>query len=138
MTYKEEQAYEVADYLPLLSIDGVNLSGAVIDQIMAWGRKCAVQAREREQNQTKQKPVVWFDSNACEGDENQVCGMKTKRHTTPLYTHPPKREWVGLTDEDMRLCLAAADYNQARYKRTQYWAHLATAIEAKLREKNGC
>lgn len=49
----------------------------------------------------------------------------------------PKREWVGLTDEDMRLCLAVADYNQGRYKRTQYWAHLATAIEAKLRELNG-
>ena len=48
MSCKEEPAYEVADYLPLLSIDGVNLSGAVIDQIMAWGRKCAVQARERE------------------------------------------------------------------------------------------
>lgn len=45
---KEEPAYEVTDDLPLLSIDGVNLSGAVIDQIMAWGRKCAVQARERE------------------------------------------------------------------------------------------
>ena len=136
MTYKEEQAYEVADYLPLLSIDGVNLSGAVIDQIMAWGRKCAVQAREREQNQTKQKPVVWFDSNACEGDENQVCGVKTKRHTTPLYTHPPKREWVGLTDYEIRSEIKYFFYSWYSEK-PETFRLLVRALEAKLREKNG-
>jgi hypothetical protein len=47
-----------------------------------------------------------------------------------------QREWVGLTDEDMQECIKTADYNQGQYKRTPYWAHLSTAIEAKLKEKN--
>ncbi len=54
----------------------------------------------------------------------------------PLYTAPPQREWQGLTDEDMQGCIKTADYRQGQYKRTPYWAHLASAIEAKLREKN--
>ena len=72
----------------------------------------------------KQEPVTWFDSNACEGDENQVCGVKTKRHTTPLYTHPPKREWVGLTAKDLSQIPPSAFEGAI-------WA------DAKLKEKNG-
>ncbi len=53
-----------------------------------------------------------------------------------LCTPPAQREWVGLTDEDMQGCIKTADYRQGQYKRTPYWAHLASAIEAKLREKN--
>jgi len=42
----------------------------------------------------------------------------------PLYTAPPQREWVGLTDEERdELCLG----DEA----------IARAIEAKLKEKNG-
>jgi hypothetical protein len=42
-----------------------------------------------------------------------------------LYTAPPKREWVGLTDEDVNATVSRF----ARYE-------LARAIEAKLKEKN--
>jgi len=49
----------------------------------------------------------------------------------PVYTIPPKREWVGLTDEEI---------NSVRYSRdwTADWTDttFARAIEAKLREKN--
>ena len=47
-----------------------------------------------------------------------------------------QRTWVGLTDEEMQDCIKTADYNQGQYKRTAYWAHLATAIEQALKEKN--
>ena len=40
---------------------------------------------------------------------------------------PPKREWVGLTDEDRRE-FAAAQYG---------WEDLLAAADAKLKEKNG-
>jgi hypothetical protein len=43
----------------------------------------------------------------------------------PLYTAPPKREWLGLTDEDV-------DSTVSRFARYE----LARAIEAKLKEKN--
>ena len=47
---------------------------------------------------------------------------------TPLYTAPPKREWVGLTDEEVnallwKLSLGAVDED-------------VRTIEAKLKEKN--
>ena len=50
------------------------------------------------------------------------------KHTVPLYTAPPKREWVGLTDDEVeQVC-------------TQTWSFdpyvIARAIETKLKEKN--
>jgi hypothetical protein len=45
----------------------------------------------------------------------------------PLYTAPPRREWVGLTEEEINLI-----YDRPHIYFTQY----ARAIEAKLREKN--
>jgi hypothetical protein len=42
----------------------------------------------------------------------------------PLYTHPPQRTWVGLTDED------EIDWDGGDLK------SLIKAIEAKLKEKN--
>lgn len=43
----------------------------------------------------------------------------------PLYTSPPKREWQGLTDEDLVYCESEEDVRFVR------------AIEAKLKQKNG-
>ena len=45
----------------------------------------------------------------------------------PLYTAPPQREWVGLTDEEAReLCVA----------NVPYVVDMVRALEAKLKEKN--
>jgi hypothetical protein len=44
---------------------------------------------------------------------------------SPLYTAPPKRQWVGLTDDEMEALFLNEDgVRFARY------------IESKLREKN--
>mgnify|MGYP003649448221 CR=1 FL=1 len=45
----------------------------------------------------------------------------------PLYTAPPRREWVGLTDEE----ISAVDW-----KSNETLHDFSRAIEAKLREKN--
>jgi hypothetical protein len=44
---------------------------------------------------------------------------------TPLYTTPPQRTWVGLTDEEINTAASV-----------QSWKPFAKAIEAKLRSKN--
>ena len=50
----------------------------------------------------------------------------------PLYTTPPQRTWVGLTDEDIGDAYVAwDDTNGASF------ADFARAIEAKLKQKNG-
>ena len=44
----------------------------------------------------------------------------------PVYTAPPKREWVGLTDEE----------RQEIVKQEVHWSGICRAIETKLKEKN--
>ena len=76
------------------------------------------------------QPVAWISEG---GDVS-----RSKRYMdemgfkcNPLYTAPPKREWVGLTDEEI---------NSVRHNRdwTAFWTDttFARAIESKLREKN--
>jgi hypothetical protein len=64
--------------------------------------------------------------------ENKFVGTSVEVNWTPIYTEPPKREWVGLTDEEIMEML---DYGQ--YGRVpQYARNFVDAIEAKLKEKN--
>jgi len=46
----------------------------------------------------------------------------------PLYTTPPQRPWVGLTDDEI--------YKIAFALEGEHWRKIADAIEAKLKEKN--
>ena len=55
------------------------------------------------------------------------CGYTNiNENWTPLYTAPPKREWVGLTPYEIREI----------HLKEPHWGNFACAIEAKLREKN--
>lgn len=76
----------------------------------------------------KQEPV------ACVQDLDEVKRKhlvyeKAMDWKDPLYTTPPQRTWIGLTDED----------KQTAFDETQegggFW-EFADAIEAKLKEKN--
>ena len=49
-----------------------------------------------------------------------------------LYTAPPKREWVGLTDEEMK----KAWYEMQNIMGWYSFHEITQAIEAKLKEKN--
>ena len=53
---------------------------------------------------------------------------------TALYTAPPQREWVGLTDEEMFAALVQVDPLTKRL--APGFEYFARAIEAKLKEKN--
>jgi hypothetical protein len=81
----------------------------------------------------QQEPVAWMH-NFIEGNVITHIPADIGRHPerwTPLYTAPPKKEWVGLTDKEI---------NNVCYKRdwTAAWtdATFARAIEAMLKEKN--
>ena len=95
-------------------------------------RKQAIAAL-RQALETEQEPVAWLKT----WSDGSVSVLKTKSHAfadhelEPLYTAPPKRTWVGLTDEEI---------NSVRHNRdwTATWTDVtfARAIEAKLKEKN--
>ena len=51
-----------------------------------------------------------------------------KMDKVPLYTAPPKKEWVGLTEQEQSDIAWEKD-------KSRIW--IVTATEAKLKEKNG-
>ena len=82
--------------------------------------------------QPEQEPVAWIHSehyllghaeNMPPADKALAQGWK------PLYTHPPRCEWRGLTEEEVD-----AVWEEAQVFNTHY--DIARAIEAKLKELN--
>ena len=97
------------------------------------GDAAAELRRLHEALETEQEPVAWIT----DGGKGELWWYQSSKFDEegnligpnpddiPLYTAPPKREWVGLTDEDMEALFLNEDgVRFARY------------IEAKLREKN--
>ena len=75
--------------------------------------------------QPEQEPVAWLSD-----DGNVLFGPGPKgKYKRPLYTTPPRREWVGLTEEEVDECY---------YWKDRQWTtdELVRHVEAKLREKN--
>jgi hypothetical protein len=91
------------------------------------------QKRVDEKEKREQEPVAWLSTD-CIG-ERYLCFTKPKDNdpVQPLYTTPPKREWVGLTDEEIQKVVS---------KKWWDWEDafdiegFSRAIEAKLKEKN--
>ena len=50
-----------------------------------------------------------------------------------LYTTPPQRTWVGLTDEEIADC---AEKMEASDPTDSFWREFFRGIEAKLKDKN--
>ena len=51
----------------------------------------------------------------------------------PLYTTPPQRTWVGLTDEEIADC---AEKMEASDPTDSFWREFFRGLEAKLKDKN--
>ena len=96
------------------------------DDIIRMAREAGIDEL-RQALETEQEPVLWLKT----WFDGSVSALKTKssafadRELEPLYTAPPKKEWVGLTDDE-------ADELVARFARYE----LLRRVEAKLKEKN--
>ena len=86
-------------------------------------REHAMYEVQRLGQEIEQEPVAWADH----GVVNWIAD-KQFNHASLLYTHPPQRTWVGLTDEEQ----------QQAYEQWQNegWGVFYRAIEAKLKELN--
>ena len=79
--------------------------------------------------QPEQEPVAWMNDTGTHIDLN-VSGRGT-----PLYTHPPQRTWVGLTNEEIKAFDAWHDNREEEIG----WCNpseIVAYIEAKFKEKN--
>ena len=96
----------------------------------------AITALKEALAQPEQEPVacIWekndgyksLEWGGLDANEIQEIGLKSY---TPLYTHPPQRTWVGLTDQEIWTVLQFRGYNKDTIE-------IAKAVEAKLRSKN--
>ena len=117
------QLVEVADELAL----DCAVFGNDVSEERALIARCKIAFLEAIAAAEKQEPVAWVQDVEFEQlPEFAFSWVKTRLHDKPLYTHPPKREWVGLTEDEAAECW---NFRRSRHGKN---------IEAKLREKNGC
>ena len=94
----------------------------------------------------KQEPVAWrtfdgeggYDFRSYEDNEGygkwwEERNPNYKDWVEPLYTHPPKREWVGLTDEEIDQGLLRSDY---ALQTAHAWRAGVVFAMTQLKEKN--
>ena len=77
------------------------------------------------------EPVVWHEPGAY-GNVTIYEKWAKENGWLPLYTTPQKKEWVGLTDEDISGCINST----ASLVKGQFLVEFSKSIEAKLKEKN--
>ena len=84
--------------------------------------------------QPEQEPVAWahIEGNEIIEFETDKEECEACKYCVPLYTAPPKREWVGLTDEEIKEIVGF--WGDTPIK--GYTRKLFDQIESKLKEKN--
>ena len=95
----------------------------------------AIAAVKETLAQPKQEPLAWISTGPARmihwtADKPAYCD-----YWVPLYTTPPQRKWVGLTDEEIK----AFDTWHDNREEEVGWCNpseIVAYIEAKLRSKN--
>ena len=108
-----------------------------------WGvNDQAITAIKEALAQPEQEPIGWLDSNdkLAEFMHKDLKAEHDKRDSStpryfqiPVYTTPPQRTWVGLTDEEVAEVAIKSQDGISPHDDT---LRFARAIEAKLKEKN--
>jgi hypothetical protein len=92
----------------------------------------AITALKAALEQPEQEPVAWMTP----GQDLHLNNSEGFRFSdwTPLFTHPPRREWRSLSEEEIKNAVGAS---------AEFWAtsalwikSVARAAEAALKEKN--
>ena len=127
ITLTREEAQQVLDVLKDINKLSVGVNAiflpAEIDEVMETLRT----------ELTKPEPelVAWTVGGLITDFSRDFSAYKTKTYTQPLYTTPPQREWVGLTDEEYE-AMAEQHVTNCYFDTLKY----AKAIEAKLKDNN--
>ena len=109
------------DYPPILNAYAKTINNAITSL-----RQAIAELESKEPiYQYQLASGAWIDQTKESHDYNVRHGQATVR---VLYTHPPQRTWVGLTDEEICMFSMWLDSKPD--------ATVFTAIEAKLKEKN--
>ena len=118
--YSEQKHDNLVNILPNLSIQSKDLS---------IKREKAMREVQRLGQEIEQEPVGKF-AKFTDGIWREVTDGSAG---VSLYTTPPQRTWVGLTDEEIADC---AEKMEASDPTDSFWREFFRGIEAKLKEKN--
>jgi len=108
-------------------------------QCSSCGGFCGKVCKREDVEQSTDAPVAWMvytkDGMSVYVTDNPT-DITDGQQALPLYTTPPQRQWVGLTDAEMD-AVTDAQWG-SRGDKPIYAAHraFARAIEAKLKDKN--
>jgi hypothetical protein len=91
--------------------------------------------------QFEQEPVAWMVRDQVDGCRYPSAlknpAGSINGESQPLYiTPPPKREWVGLTDDEIHKIVDACTPDEAEQEELNDFARAVRFAEAKLKEKN--
>jgi hypothetical protein len=103
-----------------------------LKMFVTFAKLVAEKAIKEALAQPEQEPVAWMDKDGDVLSASVVSGKGLRN--IPLYTTPPQRTWVGLTDEERNDCLVDADPCECLADPEA--EELMRCIEAKLKEKN--
>ena len=106
---------ELLDSTPECEVVAVSENGI---RTLMQALRCTAPVGEHE-------PIGFFSINDYGNWEENESG-----YGTPLYTAPPKKEWVGLTDDDKQEA-----FDETQEASGGFW-EFADYLEAKLKEKN--
>jgi hypothetical protein len=89
----------------------------------------------------EQEPVAWMDEFGNAFPLGAVKGAGSwrddhQRNWTPLFTHPPRREWRSLSEGEVASCWAKGFEACKDQTIGDLRMHIARAVEAALKEKN--
>lgn len=125
----------------LEALEGIH-PGNMTPMAEEYWNKAITALRTAIEQAEKQEPVAWGFQNTAITGSNRWMMLREKVPAndqyggalwTPLYTHPqPKREWVGLTNEEIE---ALAGWWPMYYQMPAIKV-LVKDVEAKLKEKN--
>ena len=93
------------------------------------------QAYERGWNAAlaQQEPVAWLDAEMSQAYTIDELPDASGTGFLPLYTAPPKKQWVGLTEEEREFLLHQA---LRFYDTNAQLLSFIKTVEAKLKDKN--
>jgi hypothetical protein len=92
----------------------------------------AIQILRAALEQPEQEPVAWWNPQYGT-DSYAFSDAQADEWRVPLYTHPPRREWRGLTEEEMEDVWMRSPQSPSMRECLQTYAR---AIESKLKELN--
>jgi hypothetical protein len=100
--------------------------------------RASIKAIKTALAEPEQEPVAWM---VYTQDGKSVCVTDNPAdfiewRSFPLYTHPPRREWRSLSDEELTALGIIHSRYQEESLETGGWFDFARAVEAVLRSKN--